>query len=196
MFLQTFCIVPQAALEYPKSSCSSVYLFLSIQGPGWLLPVLCLQFPGGPTIKNWRLLVLGIVSVTPVYHLCLCVLSFIISPFIFDLPLHWKGPWLDDLNNADALTFHVPLQSGVSLAMQLVPMYSPCNCKGQLPILKTSKKQDIENTKGSIPSSQLSWKGSRIFIKLKEGQVSLWHKKPQEFSKDGFLMNQELTGKA
>jgi len=81
----------------------------------------------------------------------------------------WKGPWLDNLNYADAFTFHVTLQSTMSLAKQLVPMSNPCNSKDQHTILKASRKQGIDNTKVSPPFSQLSWKGSRTFLILKRG---------------------------
>ena len=55
------------------------------QGPGWPFPKLCLQFLDGPSVSNWRLLVLGIVSVIPCLwpDLCLCGLLFMVSPFTY-----------------------------------------------------------------------------------------------------------------
>lgn len=75
-------IVLEAALEYSRSLCSSC--FISVKSPSWLPSTLCLQFLGGPTINKWKLLVLGIVSVIPVYHSRLFVFSFTISPCTCD----------------------------------------------------------------------------------------------------------------
>lgn len=113
MFFRKFCIVPQGALRYPKSSCSSCFsLHISTRFR------LCL-FNAVPAVSWWS-------NNYPLTS----------SPFTFDSLLHWNVSWLHNRNNTDALNLHVFLPTGMSLVKHLDPMDSLWNSKGQLVILK------------------------------------------------------------
>ena len=92
-FLHKFCIVPQSPSGIPRLHILLVSPFLSLMKSRrtWTLssPKLCMEFFNGPSMTDWRLLVLGLVSIIPSSPgLCLCVGFFVASLCTYYLLLH------------------------------------------------------------------------------------------------------------
>lgn len=132
-------------------------LFLSswwLQSLGWPFPNLYLQFLNSPSITDKRLLVFGIVSVIPCLPgLCLYVSSFIAFPYIYYRLLYWQHPWSDQLQEADTLTFQIPLQFifwSCSLSPSIYRCFKILNFCWQYSYLEAGLQADSLKTKNPL----------------------------------------------
>lgn len=104
-------IVPHTPFAYPRSVCSSCFYLLG----GCKVWVGLFQICTSSFLIAHQLLTRDFWSsalslLFLVYQACVSVSSFIAFPYMYYRLLYWRHPWSDQLQEADTLTFQIPLQ--------------------------------------------------------------------------------------